>query len=73
MYIPPFSTDDHALDISDVCEVTTLAKPTIHRGIANGTFPPPRKFGRKNIWMRSAIIAWLRNLPTKETGDSKVA
>ena len=73
MQYPPELPEDHALDLDDVCKVTTLAKPTVTRGIANGTFPPPQKFGRKNIWMRSTIIAWLRNLPIKQIGNKEAA
>ena len=66
-------TEDYALDLEGVCNLTTLARPTVNRGIANGTFPSPQKFGRKNIWMRSTVIEWLRNLPIKQPGGKTAA
>lgn len=73
MHNSTLPAEDHALDLEGVCELTTLARPTVNRGIANGTFPIPQKFGRKNIWMRSTVIAWLRNLPIKQSGKKAAA
>ncbi len=60
---PTVDEADCALDTDGVSELTTLAIPTINRGIAKGTFIKPHKFGRKNIWMKSDVLAWLRSLP----------
>ena len=71
MHNPNTSTEDRALDLEGVCKVTSLAQPTIYRRVALGTFPPPQKIGRKNIWMHSTILRWLHNLPTKQVGGKR--
>ena len=59
------SFDDRALSLDGVCEITTCSKPYIYRLVAAGRFPAPKKIGRKNIWMRSIVLDWLRDQGTE--------
>ncbi|MBT6272504.1 MAG: AlpA family phage regulatory protein [Chromatiales bacterium] len=71
MMSPQKLKDDHALNLDGVCQITTCSKPYIYRLIATGRFPAPKKIGRKNIWMRSAILKWLHAQPTRRIGLSR--
>jgi predicted DNA-binding transcriptional regulator AlpA len=61
MYTPALSANDRALDLEGVCEITTCSRPYIYRLVAEGRFPKPKKIGRKNIWMHSTVLNWLRD------------
>lgn len=68
MLTSSLSTDDHALNLDGVCRITTCSRPYIYRLIAEGRFPKPKKIGRKNIWMYSTVLNWLRDQPAKQAG-----
>jgi predicted DNA-binding transcriptional regulator AlpA len=55
------------LTISEVVPLVGLSESSIRRGWYDGTFPKPRRFGRRgNRWLRSELEAWLDNRPAKE-------
>jgi prophage regulatory protein len=61
MSTPSIVDADRALNLDGVCEITTCSQPYIYKLVAEGRFPKPKKIGRKNIWMRSTVLAWLHD------------
>jgi prophage regulatory protein len=57
--------DDAALDMNGVCAATTCSKPYIYKMVKAGIFPQPKKIGRKSVWMKSSVISWLEEQPTR--------
>lgn len=48
-----------------VIEVTSLGRTALADQVKAGQFPAPRNLGgRKIAWLRSEILAWMRNRPT---------
>lgn len=55
------------IDITEVCEIAKISKPTIYRRVKKGTFPKPIKIRSKekqgprhvNRWERGEIMGWL--------------
>jgi prophage regulatory protein len=57
------STPSKLIRISEVSNITTLAKSTIWAKVANGAFPKPIKLGANvSAWRESDIAAWIDNL-----------
>lgn len=52
------------LDITDVCDILKLSKPTIYRRIKEGLLPEPTKDGRRSFWQSQDISNYL---DTKKT------
>lgn len=52
------------LDITDVCDILKLSKPTIYRRIKEGLLPQPTKDGRRSFWQSQDISNYL---DTKKT------
>jgi prophage regulatory protein len=49
-----------------VLDRTGLARSTLYRGVANKTFPPPRKLeddGRAVAWLESEVSEWISGRP----------
>ena len=66
MQTTEISPNDCALDMEGVCAITTCSRPYIYRLVATNRFPPPKKLGRKNIWMRSTVLRWLHEQSADE-------
>lgn len=56
------------IPIGDVVRCTSLSRPTVYARIKNGTFPSPRKAGKRSLWLLTDIEAWAKALPTAESG-----
>ena len=53
------------LGIKEVCEKVGFSRSTIFNRVKEGTFPPSRDSGRKNVWVESEIDEWIKALPVK--------
>ncbi len=47
------------IDVREVATLTTLSVRTIERLVATGRFPPPTRLGRKRLWPREKLHAWI--------------
>ena len=53
------------LRLTDVMRETSLSKTSVYRFIREGTFPRPRRIGRRCVaWPASEIDAWKAACPT---------
>jgi predicted DNA-binding transcriptional regulator AlpA len=53
--------DDCAMGEAGVCELCgNVSRATLWRRVADGELPPPLKVGKLNLWMKSAVLAALR-------------
>ena len=51
----------------DVCTLLGFSNSTLHRLMACGDFPQPRKLGDRSVaWLRSECEAWLGARPTSD-------
>lgn len=48
-----------ALSMREVCALTGLCRSHVYSLIAKGMFPRPAKIGRRSIWSRAEVVAWL--------------
>lgn len=48
-----------ALSIGDVVRLTGLSRAYVYALIGRGEFPSPAKVGRRSIWSRMEVLAWL--------------
>lgn len=47
------------LNVSKVCDHTTLSVSEVSRRVAAGTFPRPVRIGqRRTVWVESEVIEW---------------
>ena len=45
-----------------VSQVTGLARATIYKKVADGSFPPPIRLGARAVgWRKPDIVAWLQS------------
>ena len=51
--------DDRLLTLLEVMGRTGLARPTIYKWAALGTFPKPCKCGRASRWSEQEIVDWI--------------
>lgn len=52
------------MNIKELAAILDITPKTIlNKKSANDDIPPPRKFGKKLIWLRKDVIEWLNNLP----------
>ncbi len=60
--------DKRGFSVREASEYTGLAAKTIYNAIARGdrSFPRPRRCGRKVIFLKEDLDAWLENLPESE-------
>ena len=56
----------HQIDlirIKELCELTTLKRSTIFKGIKQKTIPAPIKLlGKINAWDKTEILVWLESM-----------
>lgn len=52
-------SDDRLLKLEDVIEITLLSRASVYRGIEEGTFPRPMKFGAASRWSMREVQAWI--------------
>lgn len=54
-----------------VIEMTGLAKTTIYKKMAAGTFPLPRKLTSKTVgWTSTSVLDWMENLEEAEIAET---
>jgi prophage regulatory protein len=52
------------LRLPDVCKVTGLARSTVYRDTARGSFPRPVQLGPGSVgWLESEVQAWIDSRP----------
>jgi prophage regulatory protein len=55
-----FAAFNRCVRIRQVCEMTGIARSTIYKYIANGTFPKSFKLGQRvSVWRVATIEAWI--------------
>lgn len=54
---------ERLLTTDAVVAITSKSRRSIYREAAAGTFPAPRKSGRRTVWLASDITAWMATLP----------
>jgi len=52
----------HLLTLEAVCEKVSLSHTTVYKGIKEGTFPRPGKFGKRSLWSESEVDEWISQL-----------
>ena len=73
MSIPKFyNINDLLRQAPDGARIVPVSKPTLYRMIAAGTFPSPRKLGKRSVWIEEDITLWLEQFMEKETELDKV-
>ena len=51
----------------EVSSLVGLSNATVHRLVARGEFPPPRKLGERSVcFIRSEVEAWLAARPVSD-------
>lgn len=55
--------NDRLVTTDAVVSITSRSRRAIYRAVAAGTFPAPRKAGRRTVWLVSEIQAWMAALP----------
>lgn len=57
---------DRLVSMPEVLHIAGLFRPEIYRRIkrplAQGSFPPPVKVGRRSLWRAAELRAWLAGL-----------
>lgn len=48
-----------ALCLREVAQLTGISRAYIYELMARGEFPRPAKVGRRSIWSRVEVVAWL--------------
>ena len=73
MIIPKFyNINDLLRQAPDGARIVPVSKATLHRMIAAGTFPKPRKLGKRSVWIEEDITLWREQLMKKETEENKL-
>ena len=54
--------DEHRIIRRDeVCQLTGLARATIYKKVADGSFPPPIRLGPRSVgWRLPDVIGWIQ-------------
>jgi len=66
LWIPTVTTGEKymVIHLDELSEILGITPKTIYNRLsANDDMPPPRKFGKKLIWLRKDVEEWLDNLP----------
>lgn len=59
-------SDLRLLGIDGVLQLVPLSKPTVYRGIKEGTFPRQRTYRGRAMWRETDIRAWIEsNFPSE--------
>lgn len=67
------SPTDRLLTLPEVMKITAKPRTSIYLAVEQGTFPAPRKPGRRLVWLASEIDAWIGSLPRVEFAGRKAA
>jgi len=52
------------INIDELAMILGITKKTIYNRLsANDDMPPPRKFGKKLLWLRNEVEQWVMDLP----------
>ena len=56
----------------EVSQLTSLARATIYKKVADGSFPPPIRLGTRSVgWRLADVVAWLQ-APERRWDPSEV-
>ena len=62
------------LRFKDLVELPLVANwTTLNRWIESRGFPPGRMLGRRRVWTRSSVFAWIESQPTENPAPPKGA
>jgi prophage regulatory protein len=53
-----YNLNDLLRQAPDGARIVPVSKPTLYRMVAAGTFPKPRKLGKRSVWSDEDIILW---------------
>jgi len=63
-------SDLRLLGIDGVMQLVPISKPTIYRGIREGSFPEQRSYRGRAMWREADIRKWIEtNFPTATVGQ----
>jgi predicted DNA-binding transcriptional regulator AlpA len=49
------------VDMNRLCAETCMCEDTIDALVLTGKLPPPKKLGRKRVWLWSEVLAYIGN------------
>ncbi len=58
------------LTMLEVVKIARIGKSTLYTAVAKGTFPMPRKIGRRSLWVLSEVMEWMLKLPNATIGTN---
>ena len=53
-----YSLNDLLRQAPDGSRIVPVSKPTLYRMVAAGTFPRPRRLGKRSVWSDEDITQW---------------
>ena len=56
-----YNLNDLLRQAPDGARIVPVSKPTLYRMVAAGTFPRPRRFGKRSVWGEEDIAQWRAN------------
>lgn len=56
-----YTVNDLLRQAPDGARIVPVSKPTLYRMVAAGTFPRPRRFGKRSVWSEEDIAQWRAN------------
>lgn len=56
-----YTVNDLLRQAPDGARIVPVSKPTLYRMVAAGTFPRPRRLGKRSVWSEDDIAQWRAN------------
>lgn len=56
-----------------VCERVGVSPTTIHRWVADGSFPAPMRIGSMSRWRSTEVLAWMQKVSDNDRDQSRAA
>ena len=53
-----YNVNDLMRPAPDGARIVPVSKPTLYRMVAAGTFPKPRKLGKRSVWSDEDLALW---------------
>ena len=53
-----YNLNDLLRQAPDGARIVPVSKPTLYRMVAAGTFPKPRRLGKRSVWPKEDIEQW---------------
>lgn len=53
-----YTVNDLLRQAPDGARIVPVSKPTLYRMVAAGTFPRPRRLGKRSVWSDEDITQW---------------